>query len=132
MYPMKMIRVIYFIPACTRQGIEMTDNQTVYLAAGALVYVDLRHGVSATLACGAGVLDGDYRYSQMVLLEECTYVFFEGHIATASTAPGLGNCSDVEYRNVVIGFTSSDGINPMGSQVMIANRSCVARTIVLP
>lgn len=120
--------VIYFGPGVHEAGyIELTDNQTVYLAPGALVYGGIRAtGASNINVRGRGVLDGDYRFSQMVLLEECTDVFFEGVTIRNSKhwTNTLVNCNDVEYRNVkVIGFgPSSDGINPMGSRrVMTAN-----------
>lgn len=114
--------VIYFGPGVHEVGfIEMKDNQTVYLAPGSLVYGGIRaQGASNIKVRGRGVLDGDYRYSQMVLLEECSDVLFEGITIRNSKhwTNTLVNCRDVEYHNVkVIGFgPSSDGINPMGSQ----------------
>lgn len=120
--------VIYFGPGVHETGyIEMKDNQTVYLAPGALVYGGIRaKGVSNIKVLGRGVLDGDFRYSQMVLIEECNDILFEGVTIRNSKhwTNTLVNCRDVEYKNVkVIGFgPSSDGINPMGSQrVRIAN-----------
>ncbi len=114
--------VIYFGPGVHEAGyIEMKDNQTVYLAAGALVYGGIRaKDVSNIKVLGRGVLDGDYRYSQMVLIEECNDILFKDVTIRNSMhwTNTLVNCRDVEYSNVkVIGFgPSSDGINPMNSQ----------------
>lgn len=120
--------VIYFGPGVHRPGyIELTDNQTVYIAPGAVVYGGIRASDAANIkVIGRGILDGNFEYRQMVQIENSRNILFEG--ITIRNGQGwtntLINCRDVEYRNVkVLGFgPSSDGINPAGSQrVRITN-----------
>lgn len=120
--------VIYFKPGVHHPGyIEMTDNQTVYIAAGAVVYGGIRAKNATNLkVTGRGILDGNYEYRQMVQIENTSNILFEG--VTIRNGQGwtntLINCREVEYNFVkVLGFgPSSDGINPAGSQkVRITN-----------
>jgi hypothetical protein len=120
--------VKYFGPGVHEAGyIELKDNETVYIAAGALVYGGIRaDGAKNIRVIGRGILDGDYRFRQMVKIDNSSNILFEG--VTVRNGQGwtntLINCRDVEYRYVkVLGFgPSSDGINPAGSQrVKIAN-----------
>ena len=114
--------VKYFGPGVHEAGyIELKDNETLYLAAGAVVYGGIRaQGANNIKVTGRGILDGDYRFSQMVKVENSSQVLFDG--VTVRNGRGwtntLVNCRDVEYRYVkVLGFgPSSDGINPAGSQ----------------
>ncbi len=114
--------VIYFAPGVHEAGyIELKDNQTVYIAAGAIVYGGIRANDAKNIkVTGRGILDGDYRFNRMVLIENSSYILFEGVTIrnSVSWTNTLVNCRDVEYRNVkVLGFgPSSDGINPAGSQ----------------
>ncbi len=120
--------VTWFGPGVHRPGyIEMKDNQTVYIAAGAVVYGGIRAmGASNLKVIGRGILDGNYEHRQMVQIEDSRNILFEG--VTVRNGQGwtntLINCRDVEYNYVkVLGFgPSSDGINPTGSQrVRITN-----------
>jgi hypothetical protein len=120
--------VMYFGPGVHRPGyIEMSDNQTVYLAAGAVVYGGIRAKDASNLkVIGRGILDGNYEHRQMVQIENSRNILFEG--VTVRNGEGwtntLINCRNVEYNFVkVLGFgPSSDGINPTGSQrVRITN-----------
>lgn len=120
--------VMYFGPGVHRPGyIEMEDNQTVYIAPGAVVYGGIRANNSSNLkVTGRGILDGNYEHRQMVQIEDSRNILFEG--VTVRNGQGwtntLINCRDVEYNYVkVLGFgPSSDGINPTGSQrVRITN-----------
>ncbi len=120
--------VRYFGPGIHRAGyIDMKDNETVYIAAGAVVYGGIRaNGVSNIRVIGRGILDGNYEYSQMVRIEDSKNILFEGITVRngVSWTNTLINCRDVEYDFVkVMGFgPSSDGINPAGSQrVRITN-----------
>ncbi len=114
--------VKYFGPGIHRPGyIELSDNETVYIAAGAVVYGEIRaDGASNIRVIGRGILDGNYEYRQMVKIDNSRNILFEG--VTIRNGQGwtntLVNCRDVEYKNVkVLGFgPSSDGINPAGSQ----------------
>jgi hypothetical protein len=120
--------VIYFAPGVHRPGyIELKDNETVYIAAGAVVYGGIRANDASNIkVIGRGILDGNYQYRQMVQIENSRNILFEG--VTVRNGRGwtntLINCREVEYLNVkVLGFgPSSDGINPAGSQgVRITN-----------
>ncbi|MFA7489412.1 MAG: glycosyl hydrolase family 28 protein [Mariniphaga sp.] len=124
--------VKYFGPGVHHPGyIEMKDNETVYIAEGAVVYGGIRaNGVSNIRVLGRGILDGNYEFRQMVYIEESKNILFEGVTIRngKSWTNTLVNCRDVEYRFVkVFGFgPSSDGINPAGSQrVRITN--CLLR-----
>jgi hypothetical protein len=120
--------VKYFAPGVHRPGyIELKDNETVYIAAGAVVYGGIRATNASNIrVIGRGILDGNYQYQQMVQIENSRDILFEG--VTVRNGRGwtntLINCREVEYSNVkVLGFgPSSDGINPAGSQrVRITN-----------
>ncbi|MCW1735473.1 glycosyl hydrolase family 28 protein [Anaerorudis cellulosivorans] len=114
--------VKYFGPGIHRAGyIEMKDNETVYIAPGAVVYGGIRaKGASNIRVIGRGILDGNYEYEQMVKIEDSQHILFEGITVRngKSWTNTLINCRDVEYNFVkVMGFgPSSDGINPAGSQ----------------
>ena len=118
----------YFAPGVHRPGyIELKDDETVYIAAGAVVYGGIRaKNASNIKVIGRGILDGNYQYRQMVEIESSRNILFEG--VTIRNGRGwtntLINCREVDYSNVkVLGFgPSSDGINPAGSQnVRITN-----------
>jgi polygalacturonase len=126
------VRVKYFGPGEHHAGyIEMKDNETVYIAAGAVVYGGIRaNGVSNIRVIGRGILDGNYEFQQMVLIENSSNIRFEG--VTIRNGRGwtntLVNCRNIEYSNVkVLGFgPSSDGINPAGSQ-QVRIKDCFMR-----
>ena len=121
-------KVKYFGPGVHRPGyIELKTNETVYIAAGAVVYGGIRaKDVSNIKVTGRGILDGNYEYRRMVEIENSRNITFEG--VTIRNGRGwtntLINCREVEYNFVkVMGFgPSSDGVNPAGSQnVRITN-----------
>ncbi len=114
--------VRYFGPGVHRPGLmTLKSNETVYLAAGALVYGGLRLAAGAThvRVLGRGVLDGDFHYESMVLLENGHDITVSG--ITIRNGDGwtntLTNCTDVTYEGVkVISFgPGGDGIDPLGS-----------------
>ena len=74
--------VLYFGPGVHRPGyIALKDNETVYIAAGAVVYGSIRaSGVHNIRVTGRGILDGEFKFKQMVLIENCQNVRFEGVI----------------------------------------------------
>lgn len=124
--------VKYFGPGQHHAGyIELKDNETVYIAAGAVVYGGIRaNGVSNIRVIGRGILDGNYEFQQMVKIENSNNIRFEG--VTIRNGRGwtntLVNCRNIEYSNVkVLGFgPSSDGINPAGSQ-QVRIKDCFMR-----
>ncbi len=124
--------VKYFGPGVHNAGyIELMDNETVYIAAGAVVYGGIRaNGVSNIRVIGRGILDGNYEFKQMVKIENSSNVRFEG--VTIRNGRGwtntLVNCRNIEYSNIkVLGFgPSSDGINPAGSQ-QVRIKDCFMR-----
>jgi hypothetical protein len=120
--------VHYFGPGVHRPGlINLKDNETVYIAAGAIVYGGIRaKGVSNIHVVGSGILDGDFKYEQMVLVENCKNVFFKGVMIRNGSGwtNTLVNCDKVKYSDVkVISFGSAgDGIDPLNSRgVEISN-----------
>ncbi|PWG68082.1 hypothetical protein DF186_25840, partial [Enterococcus hirae] len=70
----------YFGPGIHRPGyIELTDDETVYIAAGAIVYGGIRaKNVSNIKVLGRGILDGNYEHRRMVLIEDSRNILFEG------------------------------------------------------
>jgi hypothetical protein len=124
--------VKYFGPGVHHAGyIELKNDETVYIAAGAVVYGGIRaNGVSNIRVIGRGILDGKSEFQQMVLIENSSNIRFEG--VTIRNGRGwtntLVNCRNIEYSNVkVLGFgPSSDGINPAGSQ-QVRIKDCFMR-----
>ena len=72
--------VHYFGPGVHRPGyITLKDNETVYIAAGAIVYGGIRaNGVHNIRVIGRGILDGGFEFKQMVLVENCRGCSFRG------------------------------------------------------
>lgn len=114
--------VRYFGPGVHRPGyMTLSDNETVYIAAGAVVYGGIRaKGARNIRVIGRGILDADYQFQRMVLVESSSNVVFEGVTLRHSRnwTATLTRCEDVTFRDVkVFGFgNSSDGINPLGSK----------------
>jgi len=123
----------YFGPGEHHPGmIHLKDNETIYLAGGAVVYGGIRgEGLSNLRVIGRGILDGNQMQGRMVLLEDCRDVRFEG-ITIRKQAGGwtntLVNCENVTYEDVkVISFgPGGDGINPLGSRNFTIN-NCFLR-----
>ena len=125
--------VRYFGPGEHHPGMmTLKDNETLYLADGAVVYGGIRgEGLSNIRVFGRGILDGAHMGGRMVLLEDCKNVTFEG-IMIRKQAGGwtntLVNCEDVLYEGVkVVSFgPGGDGINPLGSRNFTIN-NCFMR-----
>jgi hypothetical protein len=120
--------VHYFGPGVHRPGfITLKDSETVYIAAGAIVYGGIRaNGVSNVRVIGRGILDGGFEFKQMVLLENCKDVLFEGVMIRNGDGwtNTLVNCEGLRYNHVkVLSFgPGCDGIDPLGSRhVVISN-----------
>jgi hypothetical protein len=118
----------YFGPGVHKPGyITLKDNETVYIAAGAIVYGGIRaNGVSNVRVIGRGILDGGFEFNQMVLVQNCKDVLFEGVMIRNGDGwtNTLINCDGIKYNNVkVISFgPGGDGIDPLGSRkVVISN-----------
>jgi len=121
--------VRFFAAGVHRPGLmTLKSNETVYLAPGALVYGGLRAepGARNLKVVGRGVLDGGFEIEDMVKLEDCHGVEFNG--ITIRNGMGwtntLVNCTDVTYRDVkIISFgPSGDGIDPLGSSRVLIDR----------
>ncbi|TVR75248.1 MAG: hypothetical protein EA408_00545 [Marinilabiliales bacterium] len=120
--------VIYFGPGRHHPGyITLADNQTLYIAPGAIVYGGIRtDGATNIRVTGRGILDGAFEYDRMVRVDNSENVLFEG--ITIRNGRGWINTvtasRNVKYDDVkVVSFgPSGDGINPVGSQnVTISN-----------
>lgn len=114
--------VHYFGPGVHYPGyITLEDNETLYIAAGAVVYGGIRaENASNIHVLGRGILDGNYEYRRMVYMENCQDILVEGILIRNSVGwtNTLVNCDRLKYKHVkVMGFgPSSDGINPLGSR----------------
>ena len=120
--------VLYFGPGVHRPGyITMKEGETVYIAAGAIVYGGIRaNGVSNIRVTGRGILDGGFQLERMVLVEDCKDVLFEGVMIRNGDGwtNTLVNCEGLRYDHVkVLSFgPGCDGIDPLGSRkVVISN-----------
>jgi len=120
--------VHYFGPGVHRPGyITLKDSETVYIAAGGIVYGGIRaKDVSKIRILGRGILDGEAKFNQMVLIENCRDVLVDGIMIRNGEGwtNTLVNCDGITYNNVkVLGFgPACDGIDPLGSRkVRITN-----------
>jgi len=121
-------RVHYFGPGLHKPGyITVKDSETVYIAAGAIVYGGIRaNGVKNIRVIGRGILDGNFEFKQMVQVENCKNVLFEGVMIRNGDGwtNTLINCDGVKYNHVkVLSFgPAGDGIDILGSgNVVITN-----------
>jgi len=122
--------VVYFGPGVHRPGpITLKDNQTLYIAGGAVVYGSISGSPKHAHVVGRGILDGEYR-QRLVQLTKASEVRFEGVILRngRSWQNTLTECDNITYENVkVISFgNSGDGINPVGSRD-VTIRNCFLR-----
>ena len=116
--------VKYFGPGMHDAGMmTLEDNDTLYIAGGALVYGGIRvKGSSNIKVMGRGILDGGFKHRRMVVLEDGSDIQFEGIMIRngVSWTNTIINCSNVKYKDVkVISFgPGGDGINPLGTRDM--------------
>ena len=116
--------VRYFGPGVHNPGMmELKDNETIYIAAGAIVYGGIRsNGSSDIKVLGRGILDGGFEHKRMVVLEDARNIEFNGILIRngVSWTNTVINCENVKYTGIkVISFgPGGDGINPLGSQNM--------------
>jgi len=117
--------VLYFGPGVHRPGfITLKDNETVYIAAGAIVYGSIRaSGVHNISVLGRGILDGEFKFKQMVLIENCQNIRFEGVIVRNGDGwtNTFINCDGLHYDHVkVLSFgPGGDGIDPLNSRSIV-------------
>ena len=117
--------VYYFGPGVYRPGyINLKDNETVYIAAGALVYGGIRaKGVSNIRVTGRGILDGGFEFKQVVLVENCKNILFDGVMIRNGDGwtNTLINCDGIKYDCIkVLSFgPGGDGIDPLNSRRII-------------
>ncbi|MGA9117772.1 MAG: glycosyl hydrolase family 28 protein, partial [Bacteroidota bacterium] len=115
----------YFGPGVHRPGlISLKDNETVFIAAGAIVYGGIRaNGARNIRVIGRGILDGGYAFKQMVLVENCKDVLFDGVMIRNGDGwtNTLINCDGVRYDHVkVLSFgPAGDGIDPLNSRRVV-------------
>ena len=112
-------QVIFFGPGVHTPGMmTLNDNETLYIAGGAVVYGAITGEPNNARVLGRGILDGSYKH-RLVQLTNSSNVEFNGVILRNGRGwqNTLINCTDITYRNVkVISFgNSGDGINPLGS-----------------
>ena len=113
-------QVTYFGPGVHTPGMmTINDNETLYIAGGAVVYGAISGEPSNVRVLGRGILDGGYQH-RLVQLTNSSNVEFNGVILRNGRGwqNTLINCNDIIYHNVkVISFgNSGDGINPLGSK----------------
>jgi hypothetical protein len=122
--------VVYYGPGTYEQEvINLESNQTVYIAAGAIVNANIRgtdlRNVKIT---GRGILHGNVRISGTSHLEVSDIFIFHNSRGWANT---LTNCPHSFYRNVkVFSFKTVwgvDGINPVSCTDFLID-DCFIRT----
>ncbi len=117
--------VYYFGPGVHRPGyITLKDNETVYIAPGAIVYGGIRaSGVHNIRIVGRGILDGGFEFKQMVWIENSRDVSFEGVMIRNGDGwtNTLSNCDGLRYNDVkVLSFgPGGDGIDPLNSRDVV-------------
>jgi len=122
----------YFGPGVHKPGMmHLSNNETVYIAGGAIVYGGIRtNGSSNVRIIGRGILDGNFEHQRMVVPENSDQIEFNGIIIRngRNWTNTVVNCTNVLYEDVkVISFgPGGDGINPLGSKHMVIN-NCFLR-----
>ena len=102
----------------------LKDSETVYIAAGAIVYGGIRaKGARNIRVLGRGILDGGAEFDHMVLIENCRDALVEGVMIRNGVewTNTLINCDGITYDNVrVMSFgPAGDGIDPLGSRGVV-------------
>lgn len=110
--------IIYFAPGEHRPGdITLSGNQTIYIAAGAIVYADITgNDLRDVTIRGRGMLQGRIKITGTSNLH-VSDIFIKNNRGWTNT---LTNCKNSSYRNVKIfsfeGIYGLDGINPVSSR----------------
>lgn len=114
--------VHYFGPGVHHPGyIKLKDNETLYIAPGAIVYGGIRaDSVSNIRITGRGILDGNFEFRRMVRMENSKNITVDGVLFRYGNGwtNTLVNCENLKYHGVkVLSFgPGGDGINPLGSR----------------
>ncbi len=114
--------VHYFGPGVHHPGyIRLKDNETLYIAPGAIVYGGIRaDSVSNIRITGRGILDGNFEFRRMVLMQNCKNISVKGIMMRYGNGwtNTLINCRNLDYSGIkVLSFgPGGDGIDPLGSQ----------------
>jgi len=130
--------VRWFGPGVHRPGkIELQNNQTVYLAAGAVVYGCISgKGVSKVRICGRGILDQSQferdKGGGSVKLRDCSDIVIDGIVMRDPDVwcCSLFGCREAKISNIkLIGLWryNADGIDICNSE-NIAVRDCFVRS----
>jgi hypothetical protein len=120
--------ITYFGPGEHRPGkIVLSSNQTLYIAAGAIVYSNITgQDLSNVTIRGRGMLQGTIRISGATNLH-VSDIFIKNTRGWTNT---LTNCRNSSYRNVKVfsyeGIYGLDGINPVSSKNFIID-NCFMR-----
>jgi len=110
--------ITYFGPGEHNPGnIVLSSNQTIYIAAGAIVYANITgKDLSNVTIRGRGMLHGTIRISGTTNLH-VSDIFIKNNRGWTNT---LTNCRNSSYRNVKVfsfeGIYGLDGINPVSSK----------------
>ncbi len=110
--------ITYYGPGEHRPGnITLSDNQTIYIAAGAIVYADITGKDLRNITIrGRGMLQGRITISGTSNLH-VSDIFIKNNDGWTNT---LTDCSNSSYRNVKVfsyeGIYGLDGINPLSSK----------------
>ena len=80
--------VRYFGPGIHNPGMmQLNDNETIYIAGGAIVYGGIRaNGSSDIKVLGRGILDGGFEHKRMVVLEDAKNIEFNGVLIRKHTS----------------------------------------------
>jgi hypothetical protein len=120
--------ITYFGPGEHNPGkIILSNNQTIYIAAGAIVYANITgQDLSDVTIRGRGMLHGTIRISGTTNLH-VSDIFIKNNRGWTNT---LTNCRNSSYRNVKVfsfeGIYGLDGINPVSSKNFIID-NCFMR-----
>ncbi len=122
--------VVYYTPGTYDEGeINLESNQTIYIAAGAVVHANIRgNDLQNVKIKGRGILHGNVRISGTSNLEVTDIFNFHDGRGWTNT---LTNCPHSLYRNVkVFSFKTVwgiDGINPVSCTDFLID-DCFIRT----
>ncbi len=122
--------VLYFAPGeYKREVINLESNQTIYIAAGAIVYANIRgNNLQNVKIKGRGILHGNVRISGTSNLEVSDIFICHNSSGWTNT---LTNCPHSVYRNVKVFSYKTiwgvDGINPVSCTDFLID-DCFIRT----
>ena len=122
--------IIFYGPGSYEEGvINLKSDQTIYIAAGAIVHANIRgNDLNNVKIFGRGILHGNVRISGTSNLEVSDIFIYHDNSGWTNT---LTNCPHSAYRNVkVFSFKTIwgvDGINPVSCTDFLID-DCFVRT----